>query len=297
MLPAPDRSQVPMYQSIRDGFDTREINGFSKLQSTKRRKRSPAPPGIGSLSVSCGIKSASFRSNTKSTRMRERFVIDPDLQDITRVRASSRAVDLLAMPESPGGATLNDSHHTKRNNINEGSGSPRVLPSLRTIEVLSRHRRSRHRSGNLFILSDDVGEIESARHPALQSDRASAVSRDDSHVGASSLSREASATALVGDVFDDELGTNQLAATDSTTPADTMTKMKPDTGRKNPLGLMSTGETYVDGETPKAWSLAGLHGQSVWAGAFADLRPRTNGTVSSQRQSCGRQEQGAPDAK
>ncbi|KXH41963.1 hypothetical protein CSIM01_02799 [Colletotrichum simmondsii] len=81
------------------------------------------------------------------------------------VRASSKAVDLLAMPEPPGEATSNNFHHTKRNNINEDSGSPRVLPSLRTIEVLPRHRRSRHRSGNLFILSDDVGEIESARHP------------------------------------------------------------------------------------------------------------------------------------
>ncbi|KAK1508074.1 uncharacterized protein CCOS01_16075 [Colletotrichum costaricense] len=284
MLTAPERSQVPMYQSIRDGFDTREINGFTKLQSTRRRKRSPAPPGIGSLPVSCGIKSASFRSNTKSTRMRERFVIDSDLQEITRVRASSKAVDLLAMTESPGEATLNYFHHTKRNNINEDSGSPRVLPSLRTIEVLPRHRRSRHRSGKLFIISDDVEEIEPARHDALQSDRACAVSRGDSHVGASSLSREASATALVGDVFDDELRTNQLATTDSTTPANTMTKMKPDAEHKTSLGLMSTGETYVDGETPKAWP-AGLQGESVWSGAFTDLRPRPNGTFSSERQS------------
>ncbi|KAK1471457.1 hypothetical protein CCUS01_05939 [Colletotrichum cuscutae] len=290
---APERSQVPMSQSIRDGFDTREINGFTKLQSMRRRKRSPAPPGIGSLPVSCGIKSASFRSNTKSTRMRERFVIDSDLQEIARVRASSKAVDLLAMPESPGEATLNYFHHTKRNNINEDSGSPRVLPSLRTIEVLPRHRRSRHRSGKLFILSDDVEEIEPARHDALQSDRACAVSRGDSHVGASSLSREASATALVGDVFDDELGTNQLAAKDSTTPANTMTKMKPDVEHKTSLGLMSTGETYVDGETPKAWP-AGLQGESVWTGAFTDLRPRPNGTFSSERQSYRKQEQGAP---
>lgn len=270
-----------MYQSIRDGFDTREINASSKLQSTKRRKRSPAPSGIGSLSVSCGIKTASFRSNTKSTRMRERFVIDPDLQGNTRVRASSKAVDLLATPESPGEATSNEFQHVERSNVNKNSGSPKVLPSLRTIEVLPRHRRSRHRSRNLFISSEYVEETDSARCTALQSDQASAVSRGDSHVGASSTSREASATALVGDVLDNELRMNELSATDSTTSADTMTKMKSGDGRKISLGLVSTGATYGNGETPKASPLAGFQeGSATWAGAFADLRPRPNGTFS-----------------
>ncbi|KAK7438323.1 hypothetical protein Landi51_11659 [Colletotrichum acutatum] len=215
--------------------------------------------------------------------MRERFVIDPDLQRNTRVKASSEAVDLLATPESPGEATSNKFQHTERSNVNENSGSPGVLPSLRTIEVLPMYRRSRHRSDNLFILSDHAEETDFTRHAVLQSDRANAGSRDASHVGISSTSREASATALVGDVFDDQLDLNELAATDSTTPADTMTKMKPDAGRKTSFGLMSTRETDLSGGTQKALPLAGLQGGSAtWAGAFADLRPRPYGTFSSE---------------
>ncbi|KXH66268.1 hypothetical protein CSAL01_02733 [Colletotrichum salicis] len=277
-LSAPERSQAPLYQSIRDGFDTGEINGSSKLQSTKRRKRSPAPSGIGSLAVSCGIKPASFRSTTKGTRMRERFVIDPDLQGNIRAKTPTTAVDSQVMPESPGQATPNNFHHTERNNDNGNSACPRVLPSLRTIEVLPMHRGSGHCSDNLFILSDLDEETDHARCATLDSDRASTFSPDHSHVGASSILREASSTALVDDVLLDE----QPAETDSTSPTDTTSKMKLGAGRKTSFGPVTTGESCVNSETPDSSLLAGSvlqGGPATWA-VFADLRPRPVGTLS-----------------
>ncbi|KAK1699788.1 hypothetical protein BDP55DRAFT_644878 [Colletotrichum godetiae] len=278
-LSAPERSQAPLYQSIRDGFDTGEINGPSKLQGTKRRKRSPAPSGIGSLAVSCGIKPASFRNTTKSTRMRERFVIDPDLQGNNRAKTPTTAVDAQVMPESSGQATPNNSHHTERHTVRGNLGSPRVLPSLRTIEVLPMRRVSGHCSDNVFILSDLVEETDHARCATLDSNRASTFSRDDSHVGASSILRKASSKALVDDV----LLNKRLAETESTSPTDTTSKMKPGAERKTSFGPVSTGETLVNSETSDASLLAGTvlqGGPATWAVVFADLRPRPVGTMS-----------------
>ncbi|OHE95219.1 hypothetical protein CORC01_09480, partial [Colletotrichum orchidophilum] len=264
---------LPLHQSIRDGFDTGETDVSGKPQSTKRRKRSPAPPGIGPLSVSFGIKPTTFRSITKGLRRREKFVIDPDLLRNTEVKATSKAVNLLGMQQSPGKTAPTNFHHTKTNAITRESGSPRVLPPLRTIEVGPANRELRHRTNILPIVSDLAKDIDHARHSTLESDGASGFSPDDFHLGTSFISRE---TSDMGQ-HDDELGLNEAAATDSATPTGT-SKMKPGAGRRRLSSLMSTGKTYVKGETRKVSPpLAGsvLHGRpATWAGAFGDLRPR-----------------------
>ncbi|KZL70217.1 hypothetical protein CT0861_05417 [Colletotrichum tofieldiae] len=206
-LMAPVTAKTSLRQNIRDGFDEEETFLSGKQYSTKRRKRSPPPLGIGSLSVTVGPKSMIPRKATKRTGIYKRFVIDPDLDPGSKTKRQLEEADAEAdLSATPNRARQLDNHiipsiemSPTRNNLEK----PVVLPSLRAHSTIHQTGGPRHDFGkldtSLSFLSDDTYSTPgvlcgSCSRPETTGSNAFETSHDGLQLWASSISRALSKT-------------------------------------------------------------------------------------------------------
>ncbi|KAK1977409.1 hypothetical protein LZ30DRAFT_259495 [Colletotrichum cereale] len=305
-------ANTPLQQDIRDGFDEEETVLPSKQHSAKRRKRSPPPLGMGSLSVTVGSKPTTPRRVTKRIGIRQNFLVDPDLDpDNNTAKGQPRKVSAEFGVPTTSDYAEHVAHHiipsietAMMYNNNENRA---VLPPLRPHDSIRQTGGQRYDFGSLDTISSFLGSDTHAtasfrcgscsRPGSTDSNAFETLSLDASHFWASSISRASSETNQLFDsresssTNDDETQWRSGAGTSffsimaaEESPTDRLAWIRSKShSRKSLVKPENDRKIYAYGKAQTTLSPTTRSWQSVqgrfttWTGAMGDLGPRPPG--------------------
>ncbi|KDN70299.1 hypothetical protein CSUB01_02815 [Colletotrichum sublineola] len=309
-LTASVTEKFSLKQDIRDGFDKEETVLLSKQHSVKRRKRSPPPLGMGSLSVTVGSKPTTPRKVTRRMGIRQNFLVDPDL-DPDKNTAKGQPKNVSAEVGVSTTSNFAEQHHIipsiETATIYNNSESRTALPPLRTHDSIrqigcQRHDSDTRDTSSSFLGSDphttagfpggscsgsDITDLIALETSSFNASRfwTSSVSRVSSEMDRLSDSRESSSS------NDDDTQHTSGAGTSSSIMAARESATEHLAWRRNTsqsckslLSPKNDRKIYAHCEAQPALSPTTESWQSVqgrlatWTGALEELRPRPRPT-------------------
>ncbi|WDK11635.1 hypothetical protein CGRA01v4_02914 [Colletotrichum graminicola] len=310
--PAMASVTASLQQDIRDGFDEEETVPLRRQYSAKRRKRSPPPLGMGSLSVTVGSKQITARKVIKRMGIRQIFLVDPDLDmDNNMAKGNPKEVGAEVGVSPTSDLSEEVTHHiipsietaTMYNNNERRT----VLPPLRTQESMRQIGDQSHDFSSLdtspSFLGSDTHTTSGlpcgsySRPVTTDSDAFETQSFNASQFWTSSISRASSQTNQRSGSREDS-GTNNdetqcrsgagtsfsiMAARESETDRLAWRRSKSNSC-KSVLSPKNGRKMYAYGEAQTALYLTTESRQRVqgrfatWTGALEDLRPRPRPT-------------------
>lgn len=278
-------------------------------QNAKRRRRSPPPLGIGSLSISVGPKPTAFQKAAKRNGIGKKLIIDPDLTPDAGMKVRLGEVNRTMTPISFGYSNHNIITSVERGTTNSNTTDntlkvPAILPSLRTPHMVPRKQSPKYDF-------DDSNSIITTRYIVAEEIDGNNTVRSDSHSGreiqyrpvsklpfqddlqlwASSISRASSEIKLFsgGGTGNDDDGENfdlnensrwsvVGAAHNTTSDSDFRTRTRSPT-HETFSSPMSIGKIIDHDEmqtaSPPVAPLQAMQRRSAtWTGTLEDLRPR-----------------------
>ncbi|KAK1999345.1 hypothetical protein LX36DRAFT_484707 [Colletotrichum falcatum] len=305
-------ANLSLQQEIRDGFDAKETVLPSKQHSAKRRRRSPPPLGMGSLSVTVGSKPITPRKAKKRLGIRQDFLVDPDLdpnnntakRQLKNVSTEVNVSTSSKFDEEPNHHIIPSIETVTMYNNTE---SRVVLPPLRTHNSIRQVGDQRHDSGSLDTSSSFLGSDTHttagfpcgsySRLDTADSNAFETSSLNASRFWTSSISRASSETSQLsetrenGSTNDDETQCRSGADTSFGTvairesAADQLAWRRSKShscqillNHKNDREICSYDEVQT-ALSPTTESWQSVQGRfTTWAGALEDLRPRPRPT-------------------